>query len=70
MPTGTKKDTRARQFIHRTIMPLPKPKPKETQSEFISRCIADPIMSREFPDREQRGAVCYYQYNNAGQGKN
>jgi hypothetical protein len=51
-------------------MPLPKPKPKETQSEFISRCIADPIMSREFPDREQRAAVCYYQYTNGGQGKN
>ena len=51
-------------------MPLPKPKPKETQAEFISRCISDPIMGREFPDRDQRAAVCYYQYTNGGQGKN
>lgn len=50
-------------------MPLPKPKPKETQSEFLSRCITDPIMTAEFPDREQRGAVCYYQYTNGRQRK-
>jgi hypothetical protein len=51
-------------------MPLPKIKPKETQSEFISRCISDSIMTAEFPDRDQRAAVCYYQFTNGGQGKN
>jgi hypothetical protein len=47
-------------------MPLPKPKPAETQSEFISRCITDPIMEREFPESKQRTAVCYFQYTNGG----
>ena len=51
-------------------MPLPKPKPGESQNDFIGRCVADPIMGREFQDREQRAAVCYYQYTNGGQGKN
>ena len=58
-----------REPIYRTIMPLPKPKPAETQSEFISRCIVDQIMEQEFPDNKQRAAVCYFQYTN-GRSKN
>lgn len=66
MPTGTKKDTRARQFIHRTIMPLPKPKPGESQNDFIGRCVSDAVMVNEFPRQDQRLIICYVQFR----GKN
>ena len=39
------------------IMPIPEPKGSENQQEFISRCMSD--LSEEFPDQEQRLAVCY-----------
>ena len=41
-------------------MPIPTPKGKETQQEFISRCMSE--MKGEFPDKEQRLAVCYTQW--------
>jgi len=40
-------------------MPIPKPNPKETRSEFISRCTQDDTMIGEYPDSSQRLAVCY-----------
>ena len=40
-------------------MPIPKPNKDETQKDFISRCMGNPIMDKEFPDKEQRSAVCY-----------
>jgi hypothetical protein len=43
-------------------MPLPKPKPAESQTDFVGRCVSDPIMEREFPRMEQRLVVCYVQY--------
>lgn len=43
-------------------MPLPKPNPEDTQQEFISRCMANPRMIGEYPDAEQRLAVCYAQW--------
>jgi ATP-dependent protease ClpP protease subunit len=43
-------------------MPLPKPKPKEEQKDFISRCMGDGVMNKEFPEQEQRAAVCYRQW--------
>lgn len=39
-------------------MPIPKPRKKETESEFILRCMGDPTMVSEYPDRGQRYAVC------------
>jgi len=39
-------------------MPLPERKPDESYEEFIDRCMADPVMNREFPDEAQRRAVC------------
>lgn len=38
---------------------MPKPKPKETQKEFISRCI--PIVMHEgtTDDEKQAAAICY-----------
>ena len=43
-------------------MPLPKPKPAESQSDFVARSVADAVMSREFPKMEQRLVVCYVQF--------
>jgi hypothetical protein len=42
-------------------MPLPIKKPTETRDEFISRCINDPKMKKEFPSTKQRAAVCFVQ---------
>lgn len=39
-------------------MPLPEPKNGESRSDFISRCMIDKITRREFPDGEQRFAIC------------
>jgi len=43
----------------RRKMPIPKPKPDEAEKYFISRCMDNPIMKKEFPDNKQRIAVCY-----------
>jgi len=43
-------------------MPLPKPNPKEEQSKFVSRCMSDGIMNKEYSNEKQRAAVCYSQY--------
>lgn len=40
-------------------MPIPKPKPGEAESAFISRCVFDEAMTWEYPNRNQRLAVCY-----------
>lgn len=39
-------------------MPLPKPKPKEDKSSFMERCLSNPTMNEEYPDKDQRYAVC------------
>jgi len=45
-------------------MPLPKPKPEEKKPDFLSRCMSNPTMNREYNKREQRFAVCQTQYAN------
>lgn len=40
-------------------MPIPKPKDDENQDEFIERCMGDDTMQEEYPDNDQRLAVCY-----------
>ena len=42
-------------------MPLPKPYGSETQGEFMSRCTSDDKVREEFPDNDQRVAVCLSQ---------
>jgi hypothetical protein len=42
-------------------MPLLKPTPKEDRKDFIARCIRNPKMISEFPDADQRFAVCVQQ---------
>lgn len=42
-------------------MPIPKPKPKETEQDFISRCMKD--LANDFTNEKQRAAICYRQWN-------
>jgi hypothetical protein len=43
-------------------MPLPTPSKGEDQQDFISRCMGNKGMNDEFPDKDQRAAVCYNQF--------
>ena len=38
-------------------MPIPSPK-GEPKKNFLSKCMADSVMVKEFPDEKQRFAVC------------
>lgn len=44
-------------------MPLPEPSPDETRDDFIARCMGDNVMLDEFPEQDQRMAVCIRQYD-------
>ena len=41
---------------------LPTPNAGETHDDFMARCMADPVATTEFPDSEQRTAVCMRQH--------
>jgi hypothetical protein len=43
-------------------MPIPQPKENENDKTFMSRCMSDDIMSKEYPDTKQRSAVCLSQF--------
>ena len=43
-------------------MPLPKPSLGESRDEFVSRCMSDDKVNSEFPDSNQRVAVCNSQF--------
>ena len=45
-------------------MPIPKPKKDEKKDDFISRCMGDDVMNTEYPDQDQRMAVCSTQWRN------
>jgi hypothetical protein len=53
-------------------MPIPKLLPREQAGEFVQRCIMDPVMVKEFPDINQRIAICRNQLteNASQQSKN
>ena len=44
-------------------MPIPNPKPKEKQNEFISRCM-EALKEDDIPNK-QKVAICYTQYRRA-----
>ena len=48
-------------------MPLPTPNPGESQQDFISRC--EESLAGEFPDNEQRTAVCFNQWESGNQAR-
>jgi len=39
-------------------MPLPSPKKSQNKKSFLSSCMANPTMNREFSDNKRRYAVC------------
>ena len=43
-------------------MPIPTPRPGESRSEFLTRCMDDPVARSEFEEPEQRLAVCITQW--------
>ena len=43
-------------------MPIPKPNKGEKKDEFISRCMGDSTMNKDFPDNSQRYAICIGQF--------
>ena len=43
-------------------MPLPVPKKDESKKDFIDRCMADDVMNQEYPDNDQRYAICQTQW--------
>jgi len=40
-------------------MPLPSPKGDQAKDNFISNCMGDSVMNKEFSNSELRAAVCY-----------
>jgi hypothetical protein len=42
-------------------MPLPKPNDEENDNEFMSRCMDNDTMKKEYPDNKQRIAICINQ---------
>jgi signal peptide peptidase SppA len=43
-------------------MPLPSPRTDEERQNFLSRCMGNDTMKRDFPDQKQRAAVCFRQW--------
>jgi len=50
-------------------MRVTKPKEGEARDDFVARCMVDLDVVSEFPDREQRAAVCFRQFDE-GKGMN
>jgi hypothetical protein len=48
-------------------MPIPTPKNNENKNEFLSRCMSDETMKKEYSDTKQRTAVCLSKSNNQEQ---
>jgi len=44
-------------------MPLPRPKKSESKDDFIERCMGNETMNKEYPDSDQRYAVCLTQWD-------
>lgn len=40
-------------------MPIPTPEKDEKEDDYISRCMGDEVMLKDYPDQKQRAAVCY-----------
>ena len=50
-------------------MPLPKPRDGESRSDFISRCMGNPTALEDFPEEDQRAAVCIRLWNDKSVGQ-
>lgn len=49
-------------------MPLPKPNNGETKDEFIERCMGNETMVEDYPENDQRYAVCQSQWGKKSAG--
>ena len=47
-------------------MPIPTPSDKETEDDFMSRCMSSEVMMSEFPKKDQRFAVCKSKWDDKG----
>jgi hypothetical protein len=45
-------------------MPIPKPRKQESKESFMDRCLSNEIMNSEYPDTDQRYAICASQWRN------
>jgi hypothetical protein len=43
-------------------MPIPTPDAGQSKDDFLASCMADPTMTAEYPDADQRYAVCQAQW--------
>lgn len=43
-------------------MPLPTPETGESEDDFLGRCMSSDDMQAEFPEQDQRAAVCFRQF--------
>jgi len=50
-------------------MPIPKPRKNENKNEFISRCMSDTVMKKEYPNQKQRNAVCFTAWDDKDKNK-
>lgn len=50
-------------------MPLPKPSTDQSQKDFISSCMGNAVMVKEYSDQKQRAAVCFTQWKQAKKNK-
>lgn len=39
-------------------MPIPSKNKDESPKDFMSRCMGDPVMNKEYPDQSRRAAIC------------
>lgn len=50
-------------------MPIPKPRKNENEDDFIGRCMGDDVMKKEYPEQDQRRAVCQQQWDDKDKKK-
>lgn len=50
-------------------MPLPSPNKNESKDSFVQRCMSNNKMNEEYPDEDQRAAVCYSRWSSKGNKK-
>ena len=43
-------------------MPLPTPRPSESEDQFMNRCMSDDTVQEEYPSNTQRYAICVTQW--------
>lgn len=50
-------------------MPIPKPNPNQTQTDFMQMCMGDKMMNKDYTDQKQRLAVCQSQWDKSQKSK-